>query len=283
MSEDVDETIPSAARMYDYFLGGDHNFAVDRELGRKVSATFPLVHRLAMQNRAWLQRVVADMLDAGIRQFLDIGSGVPTMGNVHEIVRAHLPEGERATVVYVDYEAVAVQYSRIVLEQDGATEWATIIQEDLRNPGAILDHPDTNRLIDFNRPVGLMIISVLPFVGPDDRPGQLLTTYRDRLAPGSRLAISHGSLQDTDDTPAQRLGQVGTLYQKTSNPAWARDVEEIREFFGDWTMLHYADLVHLIDWLPEPEGEPAPEDIEARQFTWCGVAEKSAQRPAGKS
>lgn len=274
MPEDIDETVPNAARMYDYYLGGEHNFAVDRELGRQVAATFPGVHQIAMQNRDWLRRVVVDTLRAGIRQFLDIGSGVPTMGNVHEIVRAHLPEGERATVVYVDYEAVAVHHSRLVLERDNATDWATIVQEDVRNPEAILNHPETRRLIDFTRPVGLMLVAILPFVGPDDHPERLLGTYRSRLPSGSRLAISHGSLEMTDRSPAERLDQAWTMYQRTSNPVWNRPVDEIASFFGDWRMLHYPGLVHLVDWLPEPDADLTPEDIEARQFTWCGVAEK---------
>jgi hypothetical protein len=213
MPEDIDENVPNAARMYDYYLGGEHNFAVDRELGRQVAATFPGVHHIAMQNRDWLRRAVVDTMRAGIRQFVDIGSGVPTMGNVHEIVRANLPDGERATVVYVDYEAVAVQHSRLVLDRDGATDWAAVVQEDLRNPEAILDHPETRRLIDFSRPVSLMMIAVLPFVGPDDQPERLLDTYRSRLAPGSRLAISHGSLDLADQIPVERLDQAWSLYQ----------------------------------------------------------------------
>ncbi|HEX5117246.1 MAG TPA: SAM-dependent methyltransferase [Pseudonocardiaceae bacterium] len=274
MPQDVDEKTPNAARVYDYYLGGEHNFTADRELGDKVAQAFPVIRATAMLNRAWLRRVVVDALAAGVRQFLDIGSGVPTMGNVHEIVRAVLPDGERATVVYVDYEAVAVQHSRIVLERDGATGWAAIVQEDLRHPDAILDHPDTARLIDFDRPVCLMLVSVLHFVGPDDQPDELLEAYRGRLAPGSRLAISHGTVDSLDpDDPQQ--GRVTALYRNSSNPTWSRSRDQIRPWFGDWPLLHYPDLVHPADWLPEPDVELTDDERAARPYMWCAVAEKA--------
>jgi hypothetical protein len=271
MPEGVDDTTPNAARIYDYFLGGNHNFAVDRAMGDQVLQAFPPARRGAMQNRAWLRRVVLDGLHAGIRQFLDIGSGVPTMGNVHEIVRADLPAGERATVVYVDYEAIAAQYSQQILERDRATGWATIIQQDLRRPHAILDHPETTRLIDFAEPVLVLMLAVLHLVGPDDHPDDLLATYRAELASGSRLAISHGAapeqaMQDTE--------QVASLARDTTNPLWARNRAEVRAFFGDWPLLHYPDLVHPPDWLPEPDTELTPDDIAVRPHMWCGVARR---------
>jgi S-adenosyl methyltransferase len=271
MPEDVDETTPNAARVYDYLLGGNHNFVADRAMGDQVLRAFPPARRGAMQNREWLRRVVVDALAAGVRQFLDIGSGVPTMGNIHEIIRHHLPEHERATVVYVDYEAVAVHHSRLILERDDATGWATIVQQDLRHPAAILDHPETSRLIDFAEPVLLLMLSVLHLVGPDDQPGELLAEYRARLAPGSRLAISHGTLPE--QVPAGP-DEVRSLARNTTNPLWARDRTEIRGFFGDWSLLHYPDLVHPPDWLPEPDTELTPDDVAARPLMWCGVAER---------
>src|SRR5438067_9489970 len=124
----VDTDKPSVARTYDWFLGGTHNYAVDREFGRQVLSLFPLVQPIARSNRAWMNRVVRAAVDAGIRQFLDLGSGVPTVGNVHEVVRDALPAGERAGVVYVDYEEVAAAHARITLETEGATDWAGFIQ-----------------------------------------------------------------------------------------------------------------------------------------------------------
>ncbi|HEX3648799.1 MAG TPA: SAM-dependent methyltransferase [Pseudonocardiaceae bacterium] len=274
MPQDIDEKTPNAARVYDYYLGGEHNFTVDRELGDRVAQTFPVIRQTAMLNRAWLRRVVVDALESGVRQFLDIGSGVPTMGNVHEIVLSLLPAGERATVVYVDYEAVAVHHSRIVLERDGATGWAAIVQEDLRNPDGVFGHPETTRLIDFGRPVCLLMVSVLHFLGPDDGPARLLDTYRSRLAPGSRLAISHGTVDSLD--PGDPLQERMTaLYRGSSNPTWMRGRAEIRAWFGDWPLLYYPDVVPLSDWLPEPDLELTEDEQTARPFMWCGVAEKA--------
>lgn len=274
MPQDIDEKTPNAARVYDYYLGGEHNFAADRELGEQVAEVFPVIRQFAMLNRAWLRRVVLDALAAGIRQFLDVGSGVPTMGNVHEIVRTGLAPGDRATVVYVDYESVAVHHSRIVLERHGATDWATIVQEDLRNPKGILDHPETTRLIDFSRPVCLLMVSVLHFLGPDDGPDQLLDTYRSRLAPGSRLAISHGTV-DNVEPGSPVYERMTTLYRGSSNPAWMRGKDEIQRWFGDWSLLHYPDLVFPSDWLPEPDTELTEDELTARPHMWCAVAEKA--------
>jgi hypothetical protein len=271
---DIDEHTPNAARMYDYFLGGAHNFTADRELGDEVLAAFPAAREFARHNRAWLRRVVRDALAAGVRQFLDIGSGMPTMGNVHEIVRGAIPPGERATVVYVDYEPVAVQHSRIILDRDAAAGWATVVQEDLRDPSAVLGNPETSRLIDLDQPVLLMMIFILHFVGPADQPADLVACYRDRLAPGSRLAISHGSTEIVARDNPTDADRVRALYQNSSNPIWPRDRDEIRGWFGGWPLLYYPDLVHLPDWRPEPNPEPTPADREARQLTWCGVATK---------
>jgi hypothetical protein len=271
MPEGVDDTTPNAARIYDYFLGGDHNFLVDRKMGDEVLRSFPPARRGAMQNRAWLRRVVLDGLDAGIRQFLDIGSGVPTMGNVHETVQANLPAGDRATVVYVDYEAVAAHHSQQILERDQATGWAAIIQQDLRHPHAILDHPETTRLIDFAEPVMVLMLAVLHLVGPDDHPADLLAEYRSELAAGSRLAISHGTFPEQGELDSE---YVASLARNTTNPLWTRGRDEIRTFFGDWPLLHYPDLVHPPDWLPEPDTELTPDDIVTRPLVWCGVAQR---------
>jgi S-adenosyl methyltransferase len=280
MALDVDETVPNAARVYDYLLGGYHNFAVDRELAEKMIAGFPLVKQGALNNRAWVNRVVIDSLDAGVRQFLDIGSGVPTVGNVHEIVRDHLPEGESATVVYVDYEPVAAHHAHLILQREGVTDWAGIVQEDLRHPDAIFDHPDTTRLIDRTRPVALLMVALLHFLGPDDHPDELLATYRDRLAPGSRLAINHLASGHTEET-ATEAEHLRTMTRNSSNPTWWRSRDEIRSFFGDWHLLHYPDLTSITDWLPEPDYEITEADIELRPFGWCGVAEKPAKPEAG--
>ncbi|TVT39766.1 hypothetical protein FNH05_23845 [Amycolatopsis rhizosphaerae] len=273
----VDVDRPSAARMYDWYLGGTHNYAVDREFGKQVEGLFPLIKPLARSNRAWMNRVVRAAVDAGIRQFIDLGSGVPSVGNVHSDVRNALPEGERATVVYVDYEDVAAVHARITLEQDGATGWAGLVQRDLRDVPAILTDPEVERLIDPGQPVCLLLVAVLHFIGPADRPADLLGQYREWLAPGSWLALSHIAHDDAPPEAGDMVARFVSAYQSTSNPGWLRSHDEIVPFFGDWPLLE-PGLVHLPDWRPDGATTIEKED-QARPFGWCGVAAKPSPRP----
>src|SRR5439155_21352523 len=145
---------PSAARIYDYLLGGGHNFAHDRELAERFLIAQPYAREIARLNRAFLRRVVLHMIDAGVYQFLDLGSGIPTVGNVHEIAQKAEPD---ARVVYVDYEDVAVAHSELMLEDN---DRATIVQADLTDPPAVLEHPEAQKLLDLNQPVGLLMVGV---------------------------------------------------------------------------------------------------------------------------
>ncbi|WP_158880546.1 SAM-dependent methyltransferase [Amycolatopsis anabasis] len=271
MPSGVDTEKPSAARMYDWYLGGTQNWAVDREFGKKVVQLWPHVREVAKQNRRFLRRAVTAALDAGIRQFVDLGSGVPTVGNVHEIVREHLPAGERATVVYVDYEPVAVAHATLILEQDEATDWATIVQEDLRAPKKIFDHAETKRLIDLDQPVCLLLIAVLHFVGGDDRPEELLERYRRRVAPGSWLALTHIACEEADEEDQAAVRRFADAYRDTSNPLWVRERDELAPWFGDWSLVE-PGITHLPDWRPDYELTVA--ESTARPFAWCGVARK---------
>jgi SAM-dependent methyltransferase len=279
----VDVEKPSAARIYDWFLGGSHNYAVDREFGKKLVEGFPLVRPIARSNRAWLGRVVRSAVEAGFRQFLDLGSGVPTVGNVHEIVRDALPEGEEAAVVYVDYEEVAAAHARIMLDDQGVTDWVGFVQSDLRDVGGVLKARETKQLLDFSRPVCLLLVSVLHFLGPGDKPAELVARYQQKLAPGSRLAISHVTV---DEAPAEDLPEalnVVEAYKSTSNPYWLRTREEIGELFNDWPLIE-PGLVSLTDWHSENPRWMSLEDEEVRPYNWGGVAEKPAKkrsRPAG--
>jgi hypothetical protein len=267
----LDTEKPSAARMYDWYLGGTHNWAVDREFGRKVERLFPPVKAVARQNRAFMNRVVEGALDAGIRQFVDLGSGVPTVGNVHEVIRRKLPASERAAVLYVDYEPVAAAHGTVILERDGATAWAGLAQQDMRQADAVFRDPATTRLIDFDQPVCLLMIAVLPFIGDQDRPGDLCATYRDKLVPGSWFGLSHITCDDAGEQAAADLRRFVAAYQDTSNPAWIRNRAEITALFGDWDLLT-PGVVHLPDWRPDTPASRI--DDEARPFAWCGVAEK---------
>lgn len=276
MPEDVVLNKPNAARMYDYYLGGQHNFEVDRAAAKRAIATWPAIRQLSMDNRQWMRRAILDALSSGIRQFIDIGSGVPTVGNVHEIVRLNLPYTERASVVYVDYESVAAAEARRILQQEDALDWTAIIQKDMRQADDILDHPDTRRLIDFAQPVSLQMIAVLHFLGPEDRPYELVATYRDRLPSGSRLSISQVAVDDADPEDAAAVRRVVEgQYRNTQNPLWLREKDELAAFFGDWHLIH-PGVVHIPDWKPEPESDPesAQSNLDARLFGWCGVAEK---------
>ncbi|HWD06467.1 MAG TPA: SAM-dependent methyltransferase [Amycolatopsis sp.] len=269
--EGVDTEKPSAARIYDWYLGGTQNWAVDREFGRQVERQWPLVRPGAKQNREFMNRVVRAALKAGVRQFVDLGSGVPTAGNVHEVIEAELGDEDRATVLYVDYEPVAVAHATLILEEGAATDWAGILQADLRDAKSVLDAKTTREYIDFDRPVCLLLMAVLHFVGPDDDPAGLVAAYRRALAPGSWLAISQMSEGDGSGPALEGLRWFVEQYRKTSNPVWMRDRDEIVPFFGGWPLLE-PGIVHLPDWRPERELNAV--EAEARPFAWCGVAEK---------
>ena len=185
------------ARVYDYWLGGSHNFRADQDAARTLIAVEPNIRAIARANRAFLGRAVRYLAgEAGIRQFLDIGSGIPTAQNVHQVAQQAAP-GSR--VVYVDNDEVAVAHSRLLLEDNPD---ATVIQADLREPAKILADPETRLLIDFTQPVALLLVAVLHFVPDTSTPGQILATLRDALAPGSYLVICH-SCRDARPEPAR--------------------------------------------------------------------------------
>jgi SAM-dependent methyltransferase len=252
--------------MYDWYLGGGHNFDVDREFGRRVEGIWPNIKPVARNNRSFLQRVVRDSLAAGIRQFLDIGSGVPTVGNVHEVSADSQPP---AHVVYVDYEPVAFAAGQTLLEEHGAADRATIIQEDLREPAAILDHPETRRLLNLDEPVCLLTVALFHFIGDADRPQEILAAYRDRLAPGSRLALTHIACDEAPAEERERVLAFCDAYKDTSNPLYCRDRGEVTGFFDGWDLLD-PGVVFVPDWRPI-----SPPDLSdtARPLAWCGVGE----------
>ena len=166
--EGIDLQRPSAARMYDYYLGGAHNFGPDRELGRKVLEFVPDGQLLAQANRAFLHRAVRFLLSRGIQQFLDIGSGIPTAGNVHEVAQKEAP-GSR--VLYVDHDHVAVAHSEALLRDNPD---ARVLHADLRNPDEILSSPALHEVLDLSQPVGLLLVAVLHFIPDEDGPASLV-------------------------------------------------------------------------------------------------------------
>jgi len=232
----VDIAVPSPARMYDYLLGGGHNFAVDREMIDKIVARVPTVGQMALDNRAFLRRAVLALVDAGVRQFLDIGSGIPTAGNVHEIAQRAAPE---ARVVYVDHDPVAVAHSEHVLQ---GNDRAAVIQADMRSPTAILEHPKTQRLLDFDAPIGLLMVTIFHYVAESDSPLDLMACYRDPLAQGSYLVLSH----DTADLNPAAMAAVVELV-KNSTSFYPRTRTEIAELFGGFELLD-PGLVPAAEW-----------------------------------
>ncbi|TDC41489.1 SAM-dependent methyltransferase [Micromonospora sp. KC213] len=254
--EDIDTERPSVARMYDYYLGGSHNFAVDRAAARAMMEAVPEAPLMAQANRAFLRRVVHYLIDQGVRQFLDIGSGIPTVGNVHEIAQRAAPD---ARVVYVDVDPVAVAHSREILAGD---ERATVIQEDLRHPDRILAHPEVRRLLDFSQPVAVLVVAVLHFVSDDDRPGDQLRTLRDALAPGSHLVLSQASDEGRDETQRAEAEQV---YRRTDNPLWVRGRAEMTAFFDGFELVEPG-----VVWVPQWRPETAESAENAEQAVFLG-------------
>ncbi|SDH36371.1 O-Methyltransferase involved in polyketide biosynthesis [Lentzea fradiae] len=246
--EGVDTGRPSAARLYDYLLGGGHNFAADRALAERFLRAQPNARTIARLNRAFLRRAVLFMVDNGIRQFLDLGSGIPTVGNVHEIARRADP---RARVVYVDFEEVAVAHSRLILEDDPQAE---IVQEDMTRPEEVLAATRETGLLDFSEPVGVLAVGVFHFVPPEADPRAVVAAYRDAVPGGSHLAFSQftGDLQ-----PAEMAGIVEVM-KKSQNPMFPRTRAEIEGLFAGFDLVE-PGVVPLPLWRPEGQNTDDPD------------------------
>jgi SAM-dependent methyltransferase len=257
----VDSDRPNVARLYDFFLGGHHNFAADREMGRQMLAAEPNARQIVAENRAFLGRAVRFLLAAGIRQFIDLGSGIPTQDNVHEIAQRGAPD---ARVIYVDNDPVAVAHSKQIL---GDNALAAVIREDLRRPEAVLAHPDVRNLIDFSQPVGLLMVAVLHFVPDSDDPAAGVAGFARGLVPGSALAISHA----THDSVPGAAAEVEELYAGTSAAAQTRSHAQILRFFDGFELVE-PGLVYLPLWRPD---RPVPEHPEQVWF-YAGVGRKQA-------
>lgn len=253
----VDLEKASAARMYDYVLGGNHNFAVDRALVEELLKVQPDVKQAAIMNRAFMRRAVLFMIEQGIRQFLDLGSGIPTVGNVHEIARAVDPE---AKVVYVDNEHVAVAHSQLLLEGD---QNAVMVHADITRPNLVLNDEATKRVLDFDQPIGLLAITIGHYILDDQDPEGVFAAYRDVLAPGSFLAITHLT-NDFDDIDSDALMEK---MKASQNNVVARTKAQILPFFGDFELVE-PGLVRTSHW--RPEREPG----EAVDAVYAGVARK---------
>jgi SAM-dependent methyltransferase len=242
---EVDTKRANVARVYDYWLGGSHNFLTDQDLARAIAAVEPNARAIARANRAFLGRAVRFLAAAGIRQFLDIGSGIPTEGNVHEVAQR---ADSQAHVVYADTDPVAVAHSKALLAGNAN---AAIIEADLREPEKILTHPTVGKLIDFSQPTGLLLVSVLPFISDAADPWRIVATLRDALAPGSYLVLAHA----TDASrPAVAQAAEKVYNGSVSAQARMRSGEEILRFFDGFELVD-PGLVYVPQWRPDPGTE----------------------------
>ncbi|MGH3622552.1 MAG: SAM-dependent methyltransferase [Sciscionella sp.] len=243
---DVDVENPNSARMYDYYLGGSANFAVDREAAEAGEAALPHARDYARANRAFLGRAVAYLASKGIDQFLDLGSGIPTVGNVHEIAHRHNPE---ARVAYVDHEPVAVAHARLLL---GDHPLVSISQADIRKPDAVFSASGVAGLLDFSQPVGILAVAILPFVPDQDEAVALTAAYRQACVPGSHLAVSHISALSA--TPEQVVA-ADEVMARTPTPTRWRTPAEIADLLAGYTLVP-PGMVPSPQWKPMLQPDP---------------------------
>jgi hypothetical protein len=259
---EVDPQHPNASRIHDYFLGGPHNFAADRQAAAAALAAMPEMTEAIRANRDFLRRAVTTVAEAGVDQFLDLGAGIPFADNALEVARRIAP---RARVVSVDLEPVAVVHTHRLLAGDPE---AGVLWADLTDPDAVLGAEPVRRLIDFTRPVCVLAVAVGDFIPDTERLGRALGRYRDAAAPGSFLVLSHGSAQGDPE----RAEQVRRIYNSTTSPLVAREHDEVRALAGDWTPIE-PGVSNPAGW--RPDARTAQVSRVANRSLLVMVAQKS--------
>jgi O-methyltransferase involved in polyketide biosynthesis len=249
--EGVDPNVPNVARMYDYFLDGKDNFAADRAAAEQILKTFPNTKAGARANRAFLRRAVRHVVDEGVRQIVDLGAGLPTQGNTHEIA----PE---ARVVYVDHDPIVCVHGRALLAR---RENVDFVQADVREPEELLKR--LTGLIDFDEPVAFLMLAILHFI-PDDVAYDVVAKLRKASAPGSRLVISHAVDTTPDTTP-----QAVEIYKKATAALSLRTHEEILRFFEGYELAD-PGLTYPNGWRPDDPAAPG----NGVDFGYVGVGRK---------
>jgi hypothetical protein len=258
--EGIDVTVPNAARMYDYYLGGKDNFAADREAAEKILALVPQLRQSVVENRRFLARVVSFLTSEGIDQFIDIGAGLPTVNPVHQVAQEISPN---AKVCYVDYDPVVVSHGNALLR---VPDHSIMVQADLRKPGELLANPQVTEFLDLSKPVAVLLIAVLHFVADEDQPHRIVADLRDALAPGSYLTLVHLS----GDFVAEDAGrQAVEIYKRASADLYHRDRAEILRFFDGFDLVP-PGLVPKHEW--RPDGGNAGH--RTGNVSWGGVARK---------
>jgi O-methyltransferase involved in polyketide biosynthesis len=270
----VDPTRPSPARLYDYFLGGSNNFPADRAAAEKFKAAAPDIVDAMLATRGFHGRAAVWLARQGIRQFIDLGSGLPTQNNTHESVHRVIPD---ARVVYVDIDPMVAAHAGRLLADDGTT---TVITADLRDPDLVLSNPDLRRLIDFSEPAGVLLTAVLHFIADGSDPWGLVTRYMAAVVPGSYLAVSHGTYEKF----AERRVRAGVdTYAQATEQVHLRSRAEIERFFDGLELVPPYDgaepgLSYVGMWGAE---DPQMADSNGSRGVYCGVARRPGiYRPA---
>lgn len=263
----VDPAVPSPARIYDYMLGGAYNFQSDRDVADKAIAQVPELHDIILANRGFHGRAAHLIAQRGVRQFLDIGSGLPTVGNTHQIVRRVIPD---ACVVYVDVDPMVEACAGILLDSPGNT---AVIRADVRDPGDLLDRARLHAVIDLTRPVGLLMTGLLHFVADGSDPWGLVARYAGAIAPGSYLALSHAT---HDKVPPSSVQAGRDEYAQASQQIYFRSRPEIERFFEGLELLPPYEgaapvLAYLGEWGAE---DPDAANSDGSRWGYCGVARR---------
>lgn len=264
----ADPDRPAPARIYDYLLSGTNNFQADRDAAERITALVPELRDCAWANRGFHQRAAKWIAQRGIRQFIDIGSGLPTVGNTHEVVHQVDP---RCRVVYVDNDPMVREHATAMLDDD---ETVRVIQGDLRDPGSVLAHPDLRALIDFSQPAGLLMTAVVHFVADESDPWRLLARYTGSLAPGSYLALSH--LTD-DHKPPRAVAEFLRVFDHATEQMHFRSRPDIERLFTGLDLVSPrhpdggAHLDYAGDWGAE---DLALSDSDGSRWLYCAVARR---------
>jgi hypothetical protein len=267
--DEVDTTVPSMARAYDYLLGGAHNFAVDRMVADQAEKMMPGAAKIARLNRAFLNRAVRYLLNNGVRQFLDVGSGIPTVGNVHEVAQQINPG---ARVVYVDKDPIAVAHSELML---GANDNAEVLRADMRDPDSILGSSEVRRLLDFEEPIALLMVMMVHWVPDSDDPWNLIARYRDALPAGSYLALSHVTADQRQDQISDAKDMI--QQSRSADQLTPRSHDQVVPLFDGFDLVE-PGVVGCGLWRPSGPGDIA-DNHELNAHVYAGVGKK---RPAGQ-
>jgi S-adenosyl methyltransferase len=247
----IDVTVPSVARMYDHLLGGKDNFAADRAAAARLIELVPEAQKIARDNRSFLVRAVRFLAEAGVGQFIDLGTGIPTSPNVHEVARKTVPG---ARVVYVDHDPVVLAHSRALLATD---DGVAAVKADFRDPAEVLGDPIVTSMIDFSQPVAVLLLSVLHFIADEEGPDQMVAGFLGPLVPGSYLALSSITTDGLDETTATGTRE---LYRAAHTPAAPRSREQLMEFFAGCELAG-PGLADVVQWRPDPDTDTTPTKV----------------------